>query len=187
MNEIKEKYKKEFDDCFLAAGNLERKSKNILLQKPGADKWSAVECIEHLNRSADIYITQIKKGIEKYGGRTAKKNNEKFKNRTMVNFMVYYLEPPYKVKIKTFDIFSPKLNKENIDKIFSDFFEYQRDFKELIDTAFNYNLKKVKVTSPLSSLIRFRLGEIFPFLAAHQRRHLWQAEKTIERTAENLR
>jgi hypothetical protein len=39
------------------------------------------------------------------------------------------------------------------------------------------NLVKVKITSPLASFLKFRLGAAFGIVIAHDRRHLWQAQQ----------
>ena len=181
MRELKEKYKAEFIDCAESAKRLQQKSRKQLVAKPKRKKWSALECIEHLNNTARIYLPQIEKGLMKYSKHSDSDANGSYKHRLIAAYIINYFEPPYRIKLKTFFPFEPKNNNEDrIDKIFNDFREYQLDFIELIERAFELELKRVIVTSPLSSLINFRLGEIFPFLAAHQRRHLWQAEKSIE-------
>jgi len=179
--ELKDKYKSEFNECIKAVRRIQEVSRKYLLSKPAKNRWSALECIEHLNNSAKIYLPQIKKGIEKYSDKVSLDNNRNYKHRLIANYIINFFEPPYKIKLKTFSPFVPQnSDEENIDKIFNNFFEYQNDIKELIDNALNLDLRKVIVTSPLNSLVRFKLGEIFPFLAAHQRRHIWQAEKAIE-------
>jgi hypothetical protein len=42
------------------------------------------------------------------------------------------------------------------------------------------DLSRVRVVSPLTSLMRMSLGQCFGLLAAHERRHLWQAARVRE-------
>jgi len=91
------------------------------------------------------------------------------------------MEPPYKFKMKTFSKFvsNEKLGKqETIGKFNSGIDEIIK----FIHNAEKVDLKKTIIISPVSKIIKYQLGELFPFLAAHARRHIWQAEnvkKTI--------
>lgn len=180
---LSESYKLEFTKCAERAKKLENHSDSVLLLKPGNNRWSAIECLEHLNKSAELYCAQISKALRKYSDLKTSTEIVSFKNRRIVEYLLYYFEPPYKVKIGTFESFKPKLEEIIIDDVFKRFYENQNKYKHLIDESFKLNIKRAKVTSPLTSLVRFRLGEIFPFMAVHQRRHLWQAEKVIELTS----
>ena len=48
---------------------------------------------------------------------------------------------------------------------------------ELLRRADGVDISRAKVTSPLSKLLKLRIGAAFAILAAHGRRHLWQARQ----------
>lgn len=174
-----ELYKSEFDYCTQSVKKIQSEKREYISTKPAKKRWSAVQCINHLNNTAEVYIGQITKAIKE--AKPDNSDNSNFKVRLITKYMVSSLEPPYKFKMKTFPVFEPvEISPEKTDFVFDKFYDIQNDFKNLIEKSFHYNLKKVIVKSPISSLVRFRLGEVFPFLAAHQRRHIWQAEKTVE-------
>ena len=41
------------------------------------------------------------------------------------------------------------------------------------------DLGRVRVRAPMNKWVRFSLGSGFAFMAAHERRHLWQARQII--------
>jgi hypothetical protein len=80
------------------------------------------------------------------------------------------------MKMKTFDIFAPdeKLNKEEtVDR----FIDGTDEFIDFIKKSEKVDLKKTIITSPVTDKLKFQLGELFPFMGAHIRRHIWQAEQ----------
>ena len=57
------------------------------------------------------------------------------------------------------------------------FLALQGEFQERLTRADGLDLGKVKARSPVSRHIKFSLGKAFAAIAAHQRRHLWQARQ----------
>ena len=56
-----------------------------------------------------------------------------------------------------------------------DYEQAHRDLVGAVRRAEGLDLARVKVTSPIMPLLRQPLGTWLLFLAAHERRHLWQA------------
>jgi hypothetical protein len=52
-----------------------------------------------------------------------------------------------------------------------------KSLEQLVRDANGVDLAKVKVPSPITSLIRYNLGMAFWIQTAHDRRHLWQARE----------
>jgi hypothetical protein len=146
-------------------------------QKPSGGGWSVGECIEHLNKVAEMYIPQIKNSIAK-AEKKEQFSNEKFKPRFIQKKMIDLLEPPYKMKMKTFKSMKPA-SSLSMEDVLGRFNKFNNEFIELIKESDKLDYSKVVVVSPVSSLIKFKLGEAYLFLAAHTRRHLWQAEQVL--------
>jgi hypothetical protein len=62
-------------------------------------------------------------------------------------------------------------------EVLAEFAKLQGELVRLLRRAHGLDLARVKVPSPVTSLLRLSLGQWFHFLAAHERRHLWQAEQ----------
>lgn len=144
--------------------------------KESIDQWSILECIEHLNIYGDFYNPEIKACIEKTKTAPAKM----FKSSVIGNYFVNLIKPKEKLnKMKTLKVNNPlgsSLDKSVIDK----FINQQKECLELIEKSKNINLIKAKTAISISKLIKLRLGDAFRFIAAHNERHLLQAENILK-------
>lgn len=165
----------QFEDLKISARKVvEGLTEEQFNAQPAPHKWSIAECIDHLNSSYRAYIPVIKKVIKNNTNETVN-NPDNFKIRFRFKLSNAWLEPPYKMKMKTFDLLVPdeKLNKE---KTISKFISLTDEFIDFIKISEKVDLKCTIVISPVTSALKFRLGELYPFIASHNRRHLWQAE-----------
>ena len=83
-------------------------------------------------------------------------------------------------KMKTMKRMEP--SKSNIDprKLFSEFESYQKNMLILIEKSKYYNINKIKITSSIGGIIRFKLGNALRFVIAHNQRHIQQAMNVIK-------
>ena len=145
--------------------------------KENPESWSALECIEHLNKYGDFYIPEITEKIK-----TSKhKSSEIFKSNWLGKYFsksVSYNEDLN--KMKTFRSMNPLNSKLNIQTI-EKFINQQHEIIELLNQSKNVNLDKTKTAISISNLIKLKLGDTFRVLIYHNERHIKQAEKTIEK------
>ncbi len=163
-----------------AAEKLNMKSEGQLNRKEYPNSWSALECLEHLNRYGDYYMVEIAKQIRGYSKPRTSSDNSIFKSGWLGNYFAKIMAPKDKLnKMKTFKNMNPSgslLQKAIIDK----FIEQQKTTLELLNQARSVNLTKVKTGVTISSIIRLRLGDTFRVVINHNERHLVQAQKAIE-------
>jgi len=55
----------------------------------------------------------------------------------------------------------------------------QAEVKDLLRAGAAQDLNGIRFVNPFLSLIRFSAGTGFQVIAAHERRHLWQAERIL--------
>ena len=150
-------------------------SKNELNHKENSEKWSVLECIEHLNLYGDFYNPEIRRSIEK----STSKANEVFKSGLIGNYFVNTMLQKKKVnKMKTFKDKDPSgtsLDLKVLDRVISQ----QKEFLELIENSRNISLTKTKTAISISKLMKIRLGDTFRFISAHNERHIIQAKKAM--------
>jgi hypothetical protein len=145
-----------------------------LNQKPTPESWSALECIEHLNRYGHFYIPEITKRL------TAAPSGNKdttYASSWLGNFLAESLLPSKGGKMKTFKVMNPinsQLSKESI----AEFLSQQKEILLLLETAKVVDMKKVKTSISISKIIKIRLGDTFRTVIYHNQRHLLQASKT---------
>lgn len=144
--------------------------------KTSVEKWSILECVEHLNIYGDFYNPEIKKCINK----TNTVSEKVFKSGVIGNYFVNLIQSKEKInKMKTLKINNPigsKLDRNVIVR----FIDQQIECLDLIENSKKISLIKTKTAISISKLIKLRLGDTFRFVTAHNERHLLQAENVLK-------
>jgi hypothetical protein len=60
---------------------------------------------------------------------------------------------------------------------------YQVQYVDRLRQANGLDLARARVRSPVGAWLRFSLGAGFALMAAHERRHIWQARRITEMPA----
>jgi hypothetical protein len=68
----------------------------------------------------------------------------------------------------------------NVEAVFKEFFQHQNKLLQLLDVARRRNMNSIRIPISISKLIRFKLGDTFRFLIAHEQRHMIQARNAIK-------
>ncbi len=143
--------------------------------KENPEKWSALECLEHLNLYGDFYLPEIEKRM------LAQRQLAKppmFKSGVIGNYFAnLMLAKNGKIqKMKSPKDKNPNNSSLSITTI-DRFFKQQQRLVSLLQQAQNLDLVKTKTSISISSFIKLRLGDTFRFLIYHIDRHITQAEK----------
>ena len=148
-------------------------------QRPDPERWAIGECIDHLCVVGAHMIPVIDTGIEQ--ARTKNWNNDgPFTYGFLGNWFVNFAGPSEnarKRKLKAPVMYTPTSN-HTISRLVKAFAELQDDFIGRVHQANGLDLARVKITSPVTRLIRLSLGQWFALMAGHQERHFLQAQDT---------
>ncbi|WP_211316514.1 DinB family protein [Niabella yanshanensis] len=147
-----------------------------LTQKASVTSWSALECIEHLNRYGNFYLPEISKRIMETRTNAA----PVFKSGWLGNYFANSMLPKEKLnKMKTFAAMNP-LNS-NVDRaVINTFILQLQTMLDLLQQCRNVNLSTIKTSISISSLIRLKLGDTLRVVIYHNERHVKQIEKAIQ-------
>ena len=149
--------------------------------KPTAEKWSALECLEHLNRYGDFYIPEIQKRIDQ-----ASKINEDsiFKSGILGNYFANSMLPKEQLnKMNTFKSMNPVGSKLDISTL-QKFIRQQKQILDLLNQARQVDLTKTKTGISISNWIKLRLGDTFRVVIYHNQRHMVQANNVLAQMKE---
>ena len=150
----------------------------LLRQRPQPDRWSVLECIEHLNIADSHYLMQFDEKL----GRAKRSEIREFEPGVLGRYFVNMIKPkadgtiPY--RMKTFAKFRPEVDVHYDTK--SRFLADQDKLISMLESAKTLDLNKNKITSAIGSLITFRLGDAFRFLIGHNQRHIVQAQNVLK-------
>jgi hypothetical protein len=154
-----------------------------LEQRPQPDQWSIAECLIHLNLSSQAEIEEIDCVFERARGG---QNNagKQFEMDLLGRFLKWTLEPPpvFFSKMKTKKPFDP-VEIETVGEVLPAFLVLQEQIKRRVDACAALPLDRIKIASPFDRRFKYNLFSFFHILLAHERRHLWQAERVKETIA----
>ena len=147
-------------------------SETGLRWRPGSGAWSILHCLEHVNRTTEVYLPNIDAAIER--GRRRKTIGGKSSRGTLLgSWLIKSLEPPVKRRFKAPKTFQP-LPDPDRDAV-GNFVRLRSELRERIGRSSGLDLGRIRLSSPAMKILRVSLGQAFRVLAAHDRRHLWQA------------
>ncbi len=156
-------------------------SADVLAYTSQPGKWSALQCLEHLNTYGRFYLPALDKAItaaERSGSRPL----DTFKSSWLGAWFTKQMQPTPEGKLRS-RMKSPKGHLPSVQpdaaSVLHEFIQQQETMEALMDRAVNINLQKAKVATSLSSLIKLSVGDTFGFMTAHINRHVLQAEKAI--------
>ncbi len=174
-----ENYRAEFEAIKMdARGLVENLSDKDFNWRPAPGAWSIAECLAHLNVTGQFYLPRIDRRIrEAREARTLGKGP--FRYGPLHRMFVRGAGPQAKLKFKAPKIFTP-MPEHLLLVVVPAFMNLQDQFIERLYGVEGLHLRRVKIASPVSRFLRISLGQVFPFVAAHERRHLWQAHRVKE-------
>jgi hypothetical protein len=152
---------------------------DVLAAKPAPGKWSANECLQHLNNYGRYYLPAINKAMKVSPSAAA----EQFHSGWLGNYFTRIMQPgsdgKLPMKMKSPQDYAPKTIVES-HLVIAEFIEQQERLLKLLDAASHVDFNKVKVGISIAPIIKLKLGDVFMFLIAHEERHVQQAGRAVE-------
>jgi DinB superfamily len=144
-------------------------------KQPEPGKWSVAECILHLNTTAQVVQPLMEKAIAE-----GKRDNTVGRGPFGIGFkgrlLFWIAEPPPKFRMRAPKKVRPPAAINDPARLLPDFLKAQDGWERLIRESAGLDMGKIMV-GPRFSAFRMRLAGVVPWMMAHQRRHLLQAEK----------
>ena len=158
-------------------------SPDALMRRPATDDWSPAECLTHLSLTAYIFKPLLDQAIDAaraHGVRGA----GPYRMDLLGRVMRWIMEPPYRVRTKSAPTVAP-VEVGPPERVLPAFLAAQDVLIESLDAADGVALDRTTIISPFNRRLRYNLLSMFAILAAHERRHLWQAERASAAAAAN--
>ena len=152
-----------------------------LLHRPDPGHWNALEILEHLCLSSGIYVRGLERAFDAHAELYSFK--ERFKPGPLGEYFTKGMMPgpdgTIRNRMKTLRMFDPPRNSgasmESIDR----FIVLCDRMLSLLHRARSTDLNRMRVTSSLGPIIRFKAGDALRFPVAHQQRHFLQLERVL--------
>jgi hypothetical protein len=140
---------------------------------PRTGGWSVGHCIEHLVLTGNEFVLKWDLALKK-----ARANGfhppASFRYPWWQRAVLRATEPPYRLKTKTTQSFSP-CSRRSMEETIHRFLSMHQEVANRLESSRVVNTEGIKVQSPFASWIWYPLGFSFDLALAHERRHLWQA------------
>lgn len=145
-------------------------SAEALVRRVMPGTWSIAECLMHLALTSRKSIPIAEAGLA-----AAPREDGKLRRDLIGIALEVALEPPYRLRSKTSAAFDPQ--GENVSDALQHFRSTQETLIQIVESSRGLAIDRVKVRSPFDARVRYNLYSFFRILAAHERRHLWQASR----------
>lgn len=143
-----------------------------LWQKPADGGWSVGECLAHLNLAGEPYVQKMQGALAE-AKEKGLRGTGPFDFGALGGRFVRSLLAESRGKFKTPAVWQPDQQADVLGR----FTRLQDDLLELTREADGIDLKRVKLASPVSPLVRLNLFEALNLIAVHEDRHLKQAAR----------
>jgi uncharacterized protein (DUF2164 family) len=152
---------------------------HILNKPPGTGKWSAAQCLEHLNSYGRYYLPAIEKAFTASSAQSAMD----FKSGLLGNYFYKLMLTDSSGNIRK-KMAAPKNHQPsanlNAAVVLSEFISQLEKTGQLLISARQKNIAKVKVPISIAPFIKLKAGDVLLFFIAHILRHVQQAERALQ-------
>jgi hypothetical protein len=149
--------------------------------QPGS--WSVAECLDHLATGNRVYLAAMQPSAERALHRGSMRRRA-VQPGLIGGWFVNYLEPPVRAGLKSK---APRKIRPRpsprLDDALTAFLASHADVRAFVRTYGGIDLTGVRFANPFIPGVRFSLATGLHVIAAHERRHLWQAWR-VRRAAE---
>lgn len=144
-------------------------------KRPSADKWSIAECFGHLNLTLEPYFPIWQQAFQDHSSDTAT-DGRAYKLDMIGRVFVWLLEPPVRFKFPAPKNFQPQ-TIHSMHEVLPTFLNNQQRLLQTISNAYGRPIDRIKIESPADRRMKYSIWSSFCLMTAHERRHLWQAER----------
>lgn len=149
--------------------------------KVSPEKWSANQCLAHLNEYGRYYLPRIENAIN-HAISEEQTPSIQFKSGWLGNYftgmMLTNADGTPTKKMSSPKDYSPQANEDSYGAI-AEFIEQQEKLLKLLRQAKRVDLNNIRIPISLTKLIKLKLGDVFLFLIAHNYRHILQADRAL--------
>ena len=148
-----------------------------LLRRLAEKRWSAAECVEHLNITNRAYQPRLSEAI-----RTLRQKNlvsrGGFRLDWNARLLKYWLEPPSRLRLPTGAAFQP-VSAQDPAAVLTAFQSIGQELEQELNSGRGLALDAERIRSPFAESMKYNVYSAFAIIAAHNRRHLWQAGNAL--------
>lgn len=143
---------------------------------PGGGEWSIDECFDHLVVVNQQLLPYLDRAIEQARSKQWFSQGP-FHYGALDTWFVTIMDRPTSMQAPA--IYLPR-SQRPMQTVVTEFMSLQDALMERVQSANGLDLVRTKMSSPVSTLLRFSLGIWLAAIPAHERQHLAQAHQVME-------
>jgi hypothetical protein len=140
--------------------------------------WSVALCLEHLATANRVYGEPMRAAVDLARSKNLKRKGP-ISSTIFGRMFISSMEPPVKRRMKAPSKIVPPSDGTRAE-ILKRYHDAHERIRQLIAECAEVDANRATFTNPFISLVRVRVGTAFHIIAAHDRRHLWQAEQVLK-------
>jgi hypothetical protein len=144
--------------------------------QPHGGGWSIAQCLDHLGTMNVVYGNAIRVGIDKARARGSTRRAQA-KPGFIGGRFVESMEPPVRRRQRAPRKSAPSTTKKERRAILDAYRAGHDLVRALIADAAAIDVNGARFPNPFVPFLRFSIATGFCVIAAHDRRHLWQADQ----------
>lgn len=150
---------------------------------PGS--WSVAQCLDHLAVSNRVYLQAMEGPVARARAQGRLRHGPAVPG-LVGRWFVQQLEPPVKPRrtLRAPRLIVPR-EEPALQDAFTSFCASQADVRAFLRTVADLDLARIRFPNPFIRGVRFSIATGLHVIAAHERRHLWQAWR-VRRAAEAM-
>lgn len=146
-------------------------------QPDGGTRWSVALCLDHLAVANDLYVDAMRGGLE-----AAKQRGWRRQGPARPGFLggkfAASLEPPVKRRTSAPGKIKPQATRSRAE-IMAAYRAAHDKVRALLVDAADVDVNRATFQNPFIGFVRMKVSSAFHIIAAHDRRHLWQAQQVV--------
>ena len=155
-------------------------SPEALQRLPEPGRWSAAQCLAHLAVSNFAYANAMRSASKPALHLHNHERSGPIRVGLLSRWFLAYMEPPAGRRLRAPRAIAPPPFVE-VGAALREFQRSQAAVIELLMECRHLDLNKIRFPNPFVPGLRFTVGAGFLIIAAHERRHIWQASVAISK------
>ncbi|QNH62132.1 DinB family protein [Hymenobacter sediminicola] len=150
----------------------------LLNGKPAPERWSALECVEHLNRYCRYYNPALARALRHPAAARAEVQYSWLGRKSLD-----MVRPGSRKQHKTVKHMNPAGSLLTV-AVLQEFLQHQKQLAALLQQAATADLNRKAVPVEFFRLLKLRTGEALEFVVLHEQRHVQQALRDVRQAQE---
>ena len=148
---------------------------------PEPGKWSVGQIVSHLVVAGASYLDRLSPALADARARNLADRGD-YRPSLIGGLMVRSFEPPPRIRMKAPRIYRPADAGPVLDREteLAAWRALHDRVEQTINEAGGLDLRRIRIVSPVASLVRMNAGDAFRVVLSHERRHLWKMRRVRE-------